>query len=90
MIGEVDPTIINLTVFVLRGVCGLSRRMERNAGTAYAADVGDQCDFRNYPGRCDAGGRSCGNRLGRVAWGGSRDTGRDQCIRRISRHAADA
>ena len=77
MIGEVDPTIINLTVFVLAVFRRLSRRMECNAGVAYSAYVSHQRYFRHYPGGRHACGRAGGNRLGRVAGCGSGNAGRD-------------
>ena len=63
---RVDPIVFYLIIFVLAICRRLPRGLERHAGAAHAADVGDQRDLRHHPRRRDARRRTRGVRLGRL------------------------
>ena len=68
MIGEVDPTIINLTVFVLAVFVGYHVVWNVTPASAHAPDVGHQRDFRHYPGGRHARGRVRRKPTGVCGW----------------------
>ena len=57
MTGTIDPTIINLTVFVLAVFVGYHVIWNVTPGAAHAAHVGDQRDLLGHHRRRDPGGR---------------------------------